>query len=121
MLKNSLLIGTVTLALGLTSCKDESSTSLCDCMEVQAEILEKSLNLPANDEVGFQKIKDQFKKEVEDCEEFSESFNVKHKNLSREEKKEIQAKELEGCDAVLHLEELMQERMDKIKSDAIEK
>jgi len=113
MLKKSLFIVASLFALALNSCKDELPTNLCDCMHVQAEIMEKSRDLSKTDQEGFEKIKDQFKEEIEACEKLSEDFNIKTKGLSREEKKKLQAKDLEGCDAVLRIEELMQERMDK--------
>lgn len=108
-------IGAAALALGLTSCGGGMPSNMCECMEVQVEIMEKSMDLAIDDAEGRQKVQDQFKAEQEACEKLGKAFDDKNKDLSREDRKAAQEKELEGCDAMDRMEELYQEQMDKMK------
>lgn len=115
MLRKSVVIGAAALALGLTSCGDGMPTTMCECMEVQVEIMEKSMDIPMEDSEGLQAVNDQYKAQQEVCQKLGEAFDEEHKDLSREERRAAQEKEMEGCNAMDRMEELYQERMDKLK------
>jgi hypothetical protein len=115
MFKTSIVIGAAALALGLTSCGGGLPSNMCECMEVQVEIMEKSMDLPIDDAEGRQKVQDQYKKEQEACEKMGKVFDDKNKDLNREDRIAAQEKEMEGCDAMDRLEELYEEQMDKMK------
>ena len=115
MLRKSMIIGVTALTLGLSSCGDGMPTTMCECMEVQVEIMEKSMDIPIENSEELQAVNDQYKAQQEACEKLGEAFDEKHKDASREDRKAAQEKELEGCDAMDRMEELYQERMDQAK------
>lgn len=113
MLRKSMVIGVAALTLGLTSCGDGMPTTMCECMEVQVEIMEKSMDIPMEDSEGLKAINDQYKAQQEVCEKLGKAFEEEHKDDSREDRKAAQEKELEGCDAMDRMEELYEERMEQ--------
>jgi len=113
MLKKSMVIGVAALTLGLSSCGDGMPSTMCECMEVQVEIMEKSMDIPMEDSEGLQAVNDQYKAQQEACEKMGKAFDDKHKDASREDRKAAQEKELEGCDAMDRMEELYEKRMEQ--------
>lgn len=115
MLRKSIVIGAAALGLGLSSCGDGMPSTMCECMEVQVEIMEKSMDIPMDDSEGLQAVQDQYKAQQEVCEKLGKAFEEKHKDASREDRKAAQEKELEGCDAIDRMEELYEQRMEEVK------
>lgn len=115
MFKKSIVIGAAALALGLSSCGDGTPKTMCECLEVQVEIMEKSMDIPMDDSEGLQAVQDQYKAQTEVCEKIGKEFDEKHKDLSREDRKAAQEKELEGCNAMDRMEELYEERMEQVR------
>lgn len=110
-----MVIGAAALTLGLSSCGEGMPSTMCECLEIQVEIMEKSMDIPMDDSEGLQALQDQHKAQVEVCEKIGKAFDEKHKDASREDRRAAQEKELEGCDAIDRMEELYQERMDQMK------
>jgi len=117
MLKKSMVIGVAALTLGLSSCGDGMPSTMCECMEVQVEIMEKSMDIPMEDSEGLQAVQDQYKAQTDVCEKLGKAFDEKHKDLNREDRKAAQEKEMEGCDAMDRMEELYEERMEQMKKN----
>jgi hypothetical protein len=115
MFRKSIVIGAAALGLGLSSCGDGMPTTMCECMEVQVEIMEKSMDIPIDDSEALQAVNDQYKAQQEACEKLGEAFDEKHKDASREDRKAAQEKELKDCAAMDRMEELYQQRMDQVK------
>lgn len=109
------VIGATALTLGFTSCGGGMPSTMREYLEVQVEIMEKSMGLAIDDSEGRQKVQDQYKAELEACEEIGKVFDDKNKNLSREDRVAAKEKELDGCDAMDRMEELYDEQMSNLK------
>ncbi|MEX1190818.1 MAG: hypothetical protein WED10_09260 [Brumimicrobium sp.] len=115
MLRKSIVIGAATLALGLTSCGGGMPSTMCECMEIQVEMMEKTMDLEMDDTEGREKVQEEYKKENEACEKLGKAFQDKNKDLSSEEKQAAQEKELDGCDAMEKMEKLYEKQMEGMK------
>lgn len=112
MTRKFLFAGAAILALGLNSCNTEKETTLCDCIELQAQILEESKDLDFGDP-KMKEIEEQYAEQMEACEIIGENLQKEFDELSNEEAMKKQEEMFQDCPAFEKVQALMNEQMKK--------
>ena len=92
-------IGVLSL-LFFVSCEEQNELpqSLCDCFDVQMDMMDELEGKELNDE-QLAEIEKKYEAEFNACDQLAKDFDDKMKDLSKEEQVEAQKEIMDNCDA----------------------
>lgn len=119
MLKKSFFVSLVGLSLFLSSCGENieevsEPTTLCDCIELQLEIMEdtKGINF---DDAAMKEIEEKYAEEFEICDQIGKEMEAEFEGLTPQEAEKVQQDMINDCPAYKKLEKIVEEEMQQMQ------